>query len=55
VPGSAKVTQRASITVPLDGEATESLMHLIRALKALDDVENIYTNVEIPDEVLARL
>jgi len=28
---------------------------LIRALKALNDVENVYTNAEIPDEVLARL
>lgn len=55
VPTQAEVTQRASITVPLEGAAAESMVHLIRALKALNDVENVYTNAEIPGEVLARL
>jgi transcriptional/translational regulatory protein YebC/TACO1 len=54
VPASAEVTQRASITVPLTGEAAKAMLHLIEALKDLKDVENLYTNVEIPDEVLAR-
>ena len=54
VPIRAEVIERASITVPLEGEAAESMVHLIRALKALNDVENVYTNAEIPDEVLAR-
>jgi transcriptional/translational regulatory protein YebC/TACO1 len=54
VPISARVTQRASITVPLDGPAAVAMLHLIEALKDLDDVENVYTNGEIPDEVLAR-
>jgi transcriptional/translational regulatory protein YebC/TACO1 len=53
-PVSAQTTWRASITVPLEGEAAVSMMHLIRALKDLHDVENVYTNVEIPDEVVAR-
>jgi transcriptional/translational regulatory protein YebC/TACO1 len=55
VPTSAEVIQRASITVALAGEVAESMVHLIRALKTLNDVENVYTNAEIPDEVLARL
>ena len=54
VPISAQVTYRASITVPLEGETAVSMLHLIEALKELNDVENIYTNAEIPDEVLAR-
>jgi transcriptional/translational regulatory protein YebC/TACO1 len=54
VPISAQVTYRASITVPLEGEAAVAMLHLIEALKDLNDVENVYTNVEIPDEVLAR-
>jgi len=54
VPSSAQVTYRASITVPLQGEAAVAMLHLIEALKDLNDVENVYTNVEIPDEVLAR-
>ena len=53
-PVSAETTWRASITVPLDGEAAVAMMDLVRALKDLHDVENVYTNVEIPDEVLAR-
>jgi transcriptional/translational regulatory protein YebC/TACO1 len=54
VPLSAEVTQRASTTVPLQGDAAIWMMHLIEALKDLKDVENVYTNAEIPDEVLAR-
>jgi transcriptional/translational regulatory protein YebC/TACO1 len=54
VPISAQVTHRASITVPLQGEAAVAMLHMIEALKALNEVENVYTNVEIPDEVLAR-
>jgi transcriptional/translational regulatory protein YebC/TACO1 len=30
------------------------MLHLIESLKDLKDVETVYTNVEIPDEVLAR-
>ncbi|MFL6602406.1 MAG: YebC/PmpR family DNA-binding transcriptional regulator [Steroidobacteraceae bacterium] len=55
VPLSAQVTYRASITVPLRGEAALAMLHLIKDLKDLNDVENVYTNAEIPDEVLARL
>jgi transcriptional/translational regulatory protein YebC/TACO1 len=55
VPTSTEVTQRASITIPLAGEAAISMVHLIEALKNLNDIENVYTNAEIPNEVLARL
>jgi len=54
VPASAEVTERASITVALTGEAANAMLHLIETLKDLKDVETVYTNVEIPDEVLAR-
>jgi len=54
VPASAEVTWRASITVPLTGEAANAMRHLLETLKDLDDVETVYTNVEISDEVLAR-
>jgi transcriptional/translational regulatory protein YebC/TACO1 len=53
-PSRAEVTLHASITVPLEGEAAESIVHMTRALKDLNDVENVYTNGEISDEVLAR-
>jgi transcriptional/translational regulatory protein YebC/TACO1 len=51
----AEVTLRAWISVPLEGGAAVSMAHLLAALKDLNDVENVYTNAEIPDEVLARL
>lgn len=54
-PATAEVTQRASIRVPLKGEVAVELLQLIGALNDLDDVETVYTNAEIPDEVLASL
>jgi transcriptional/translational regulatory protein YebC/TACO1 len=55
VPTSAEVTQRASITVPLAGEAAVALLHLLEALKDLKEVENVYTNGQIPDEGVAAV
>ncbi len=54
VPATAEVTWRASITVALTGEAANAMLHLVESLNDLKDVETVYTNVEIPDEVLAR-
>jgi YebC/PmpR family DNA-binding regulatory protein len=50
-----EVTMIASTTVPVDADGAEKLLGLIDALEELDDVQNVYTNVEIPDEVLASL
>jgi YebC/PmpR family DNA-binding regulatory protein len=50
-----EVTMVASTTVPVDAAGAESLMALVDALEDLDDVQNVYTNVEIPGEVLAAL
>jgi YebC/PmpR family DNA-binding regulatory protein len=55
VPESGEVTLIASTTVPVDAEGAETLMGLVEALEELDDVQNVYTNVDIPDEVLASL
>jgi YebC/PmpR family DNA-binding regulatory protein len=50
-----EVTMIASTTVTVDAEGAEALMGLVEALEDLDDVQNVYTNVDIPDEVLASL
>ena len=50
-----EVTMIASTTVPVDAEGAEVLMGLVEALEDLDDVQNVYTNADIPDEVLASL
>lgn len=54
-PTDGDITQRASTTVTVDGPAAESLVQLLVTLEDLDDVQNVYSNAEIPDEVLARV
>jgi len=54
-PQEGEVTMIASTTVPVDAQGAEALMELVEALEDLDDVQNVYTNVDIPDEVLAAL
>jgi YebC/PmpR family DNA-binding regulatory protein len=51
----AEVTMIASTTVEVDAGGAETLMGLVDALEDLDDVQNVFTNVEIPDSVLASL
>lgn len=51
----ADVTMIASTTVPVDADGAEKIMALVDVLEDLDDVQNVYTNVDIPDEVLAAL
>ena len=55
VPSASAVTERASLTTPLSGEPAERMVHLLESLEERDDVRNVYSNVEISDEVLARL
>jgi len=54
-PAAAEVTERASLTTPLSGEPAEQMVRLLETLEDLDDVRNVYSNVEISHEVLARI
>ena len=54
-PATAQVTQRAATALELSGESAELMVHLLDALEELDEVRDVYSNVEISDEVLARL
>ena len=54
-PEGGEVTMIASTTVPVDADGAEKIIGLVDALEDLDDVQNVYTNVDIPDEVLASL
>ena len=49
-PEHSEVTMRASTTVELDVEQGQKLLKLIDALEDLDDVQNVFTNAEIPGE-----
>ena len=54
VPAASTVTERASLTTPLSGEPAERMVQLLESLEERDDVRNVYSNVEISNEVLAR-
>ncbi len=38
----------------LEGEQAESMLRMLEALEDLDDVQNVYSNADLPDEILAR-
>lgn len=46
---------RASVEVPLEADDAKKIFRLIDALEDSDDVQNVFTNADIPDEVLAEL
>jgi len=46
---------RASVEVPLELEDAKKVFRLIDALEDSDDVQNVYTNADVADEVLAQL
>jgi YebC/PmpR family DNA-binding regulatory protein len=54
-PTGGEVAMIASTTVPVDADGADKIMGLVDALEDLDDVQNVYSNAEIPDEVLANL
>ncbi|HEY6482020.1 MAG TPA: YebC/PmpR family DNA-binding transcriptional regulator [Steroidobacteraceae bacterium] len=55
VPTTAEITQRASVCVLLGKSQAAAMIRLLEALDELNDIQNVYTNAEIPDEVLARI
>jgi YebC/PmpR family DNA-binding regulatory protein len=52
---SAEPTFVASVPVPLELEGARKVLKLVDAIEDLDDVQNVFTNADIPDEVLERL
>lgn len=54
-PEGGEVTMIASTSVDLDASSAEKVLGLVDALEDLDDVQNVYFNGEIPDEVYANL
>lgn len=53
-PENAEVTMRAAASAPVEGEDAEAMLKLLEALEELDDVQDVYTNAEIPEEILAQ-
>ncbi|PIE35923.1 MAG: YebC/PmpR family DNA-binding transcriptional regulator [Gammaproteobacteria bacterium] len=54
-PDEAEVTMRADNLTPLDAEAAEKLLKMVDTLEELDDVQAVYTNADIADEVMEAL
>ena len=51
----AQVTWTPQSTVRVDGKDATSVVKLIEALEELDDVQSVYANYDIPDEVLEAI
>jgi YebC/PmpR family DNA-binding regulatory protein len=52
---SAEVSFQPSVTVPVGAEHAKAILELIDVIEDLDDVQNVYSNFDISDEVLASL
>ena len=52
---SAEATFVPSMTVPVDADTARKVFKLIEALEDCDDVQNVYANFDLSDEVLAQL
>jgi len=52
---SAELTKISSIQVPLSEKDAELVLRLVDALEDHEDVQKVYANFNVPDEVLTRL
>jgi DNA-binding regulatory protein, YebC/PmpR family len=52
---SADLTMMPQTTIPVDGGEARQVLKLIEALEELEDVQNVYANFDIPEEVMASL
>ena len=54
-PDNAEVTLQAATMAELDADDAEKMMRLIDRLEDLDDVQAVYSNADINDEIMAGL
>lgn len=54
-PLDAEVTMQPSTMVELDQSGAETILGMVEMLEDLDDVQNVYTNADIPEAVLEAL
>jgi len=52
---TVKVVWKPQTMTPVDEETAQTLMKLIDALDEDDDVQNVFTNFEVSDEVMKKL
>jgi len=51
----AEVTFHAATTTELDLDGAQKMLRMLEVLEDLDDVQNVYSNADIPDEILSLL
>ena len=54
-PDNAEVTFSAFTSAELDRDGAEKLLRLVDVLEDLDDVQDVYTNADIPAEILEAI
>src|SRR5216684_2378119 len=52
---SARLVWKPKTQAPVEGHAAEALFKLLETLEDSDDVQNVFANFEVSDEVMARL
>ena len=52
---SAETSFLPSMSIPIDSETAKKVFELIEAIEELDDVQNVYGNFDVSDEVMASL
>ncbi|MEE8528577.1 MAG: YebC/PmpR family DNA-binding transcriptional regulator [Gammaproteobacteria bacterium] len=54
-PDNAEITMRAATSMTLDEKDAAAMMKLLETLEELEDVQQVYSNAEIPDAILERM
>jgi YebC/PmpR family DNA-binding regulatory protein len=52
---SAELTMLPQSTIPVDGGEARKVLQLVEGLEDLEDVQNVYANFDIPEDVMASL
>ena len=52
---SAETSFLPTMSIPIDSETAKKVFELIEAIEELDDVQNVYGNFDVSDEVMASL
>jgi YebC/PmpR family DNA-binding regulatory protein len=52
---SAEASFVPSVTVPLDEETAPKVFRLVEALEDCDDVQNVYTNFDVSDDIMEKV
>ena len=54
-PDEAEITMRADTPSLIDFKDAEKMMRMLETLESLDDVQEVYSNADISEEILAKL